>query len=66
MVGRAAASIESDPREYDYVPGDYAVFFYHPDGIKLEIVHEPADHDLVVRVQELSQRAELEADTENQ
>jgi glyoxylase I family protein len=37
-----AARIESEPREYDYIPGYYAVFFYDPDGIKLEIVHVPA------------------------
>jgi glyoxylase I family protein len=35
------AQIESPPREYDYTPGYYAVFFYDPDGIKLEIVHRP-------------------------
>jgi catechol 2,3-dioxygenase-like lactoylglutathione lyase family enzyme len=29
------------PAEYDYVPGYYAVFFADPDGIKLELVHEP-------------------------
>ena len=28
-------------REYGYMPGYYAVFFYDPDGIKLEIVHVP-------------------------
>lgn len=33
------AEIESPPQEYSYVPGYYAVFFYDPDGIKLEIVH---------------------------
>jgi glyoxylase I family protein len=33
------ARIESEPREYAYTPGYYAVFFYDPDGIKLEIVH---------------------------
>ena len=33
--------IESGPEEYSYVPGYYAVFFYDPDGIKLEIVHVP-------------------------
>jgi glyoxylase I family protein len=33
--------IESEPREYDYTPGYYAVFFYDPDGIKLELVHRP-------------------------
>jgi glyoxylase I family protein len=35
------AEIESGPEEYSYVPGYYAVFFYDPDGIKLEIVHVP-------------------------
>jgi glyoxylase I family protein len=35
------AAIESEPREYDYTPGYYAVFFYDPDGIKLEILHRP-------------------------
>jgi glyoxylase I family protein len=29
------------PREYDYVPGYYAVFFTDPDGMKLELVHVP-------------------------
>lgn len=33
--------IESEPREYDYTPGYYAVFFFDPDGIKLELVHRP-------------------------
>ena len=36
------AEIESDPQEYTYMPGYYAVFFYDPDGMKLEIVHVPA------------------------
>jgi catechol 2,3-dioxygenase-like lactoylglutathione lyase family enzyme len=35
------AEIESEPREYDYIPGYYAVFFYDPDGLKLELVHIP-------------------------
>jgi glyoxylase I family protein len=35
------AMIESGPREYDYTPGYYAVFFSDPDGIKLEILHRP-------------------------
>jgi catechol 2,3-dioxygenase-like lactoylglutathione lyase family enzyme len=35
------AEIESVPQEYTYLPGYYAVFFYDPDGIKLEIVHIP-------------------------
>jgi catechol 2,3-dioxygenase-like lactoylglutathione lyase family enzyme len=33
--------IESGPQEYTYTPGYYAVFFYDPDGIKLEIVNRP-------------------------
>jgi glyoxylase I family protein len=33
--------IENDPKEYGYMPGYYAGFFYDPDGIKLEIVHVP-------------------------
>jgi catechol 2,3-dioxygenase-like lactoylglutathione lyase family enzyme len=33
------ATLESEPREYGYTPGYYAVFFYDPDGIKLEIVN---------------------------
>lgn len=33
--------IESGPEEYSYQPGYYAVFFYDPDGIKLEILHVP-------------------------
>ena len=37
----SGARIESPPREYGYIPGYYAVFFYDPDGIKLEIVNVP-------------------------
>jgi len=33
--------LESEPQEYTYLPGYYAVFFYDPDGLKLEIVHVP-------------------------
>jgi glyoxylase I family protein len=36
------ALLESEPQEYTYLPGYYAVFFYDPDGIKLEILHVPA------------------------
>jgi glyoxylase I family protein len=36
------ATIESGPEEYGYMLGYYAVFFYDPDGIKLEIVHVPS------------------------
>jgi len=34
-------TIESGPEEYGYQLGYYAVFFYDPDGLKLEIVHVP-------------------------
>jgi glyoxylase I family protein len=40
-VRERGAKIENDPREYGYMPGYYAGFFYDPDGIKLEIVHVP-------------------------
>jgi glyoxylase I family protein len=54
-------TVESGPEEYGYTPGYYAVFFYDPDGIKLEIVHRPREGDLVRRVRELEARlAELE------
>ena len=33
--------VESEPQEYTYSAGYYAVFFYDPDGLKLEIVHMP-------------------------
>ena len=33
--------IESEPREWPYVPGYYAAFFHDPDGIKLEVVFVP-------------------------
>jgi catechol 2,3-dioxygenase-like lactoylglutathione lyase family enzyme len=33
--------VENEPREYTYLPGYYATFFYDPDGLKLEIVHVP-------------------------
>ena len=41
VAARARREIESGPEEYSYVPGYYALFFYDPDGIKLEIVHVP-------------------------
>ena len=36
------ARLESEPQGYTYEPGYYAVFFFDPDGMKLEIVHVPA------------------------
>jgi glyoxylase I family protein len=35
------AEIESPPAEFAYMPGYFAVFFYGPDGLKLEILHVP-------------------------
>ena len=35
-------TLESEPQEYAYTAGYYAVFFPDPDGIKLEVVHKPA------------------------
>jgi glyoxylase I family protein len=52
------AEIESGPAEYDYTPGYYAVFFYDPDAIKLEIVHRPRESDLVDEVRRLAARLE--------
>ena len=40
-LSQHGATIESGPREYDYTPGYYAVFFYDPDGIKLELLYRP-------------------------
>ena len=39
---RHGAEIESGPEEYGDSPGYYAVFFFDPDGIKLEILTVPA------------------------
>ena len=36
------AEIESEPQEYAYMPGYYAVFFYDPDGISLSWCTSPA------------------------
>ena len=35
------AAILDAPAAYDYTAGYYAVFFADPDGLKLEVVHEP-------------------------
>jgi catechol 2,3-dioxygenase-like lactoylglutathione lyase family enzyme len=35
------ATIDGGPGEYDYTPGYYAVFFFDPDGIRLELLHRP-------------------------
>lgn len=40
LLGEDIAVLDA-PAEYDYTPGYYAVFFTDPDGVKLELVHEP-------------------------
>ena len=40
-LSEQGAMIESGPAGYSYTPGYYAVFFYDPDGIKLEVLHRP-------------------------
>ena len=40
-IAARGARILDPPREYDYTPGYYSVFFTDPDGIKLELVHIP-------------------------
>jgi catechol 2,3-dioxygenase-like lactoylglutathione lyase family enzyme len=41
MLVREGLTVLDAPAEYDYTPGYYAVFFADPDGLKLELVHEP-------------------------
>ena len=41
MAARARRRDRERPAEYEYMPGYFAVFFYDPDGIKLEIKHCP-------------------------
>ena len=52
------AQIESGPREYDYTPGYYAVFFHDPDAIKLELVHRPSEPELAAEIARLGARLE--------
>lgn len=40
------AEIDGGPGERHYTPGYYAVFFFDPDGIKLEVVHRPRPFSL--------------------
>jgi glyoxylase I family protein len=35
------AELDGEPGERGYSPGYYAVFFFDPDGLKLEVVHQP-------------------------
>ena len=36
--------VAEPPREYDYSPGYYAVAFDDPDGMRIEVVYEPASN----------------------
>jgi glyoxylase I family protein len=40
-IERHGGRVTDAPRQYDYMPGYYAVFFTDPDGLKLEVVHVP-------------------------
>jgi glyoxylase I family protein len=55
-IAAQGATIESGPKEYDYTPGYYAVFFHDPDGIKLEILHRPSAQDIAARLADLASR----------
>jgi catechol 2,3-dioxygenase-like lactoylglutathione lyase family enzyme len=44
-LAQQGAAIESPPQEYDYSAGYYAVFFFDPDGIKLELRADASDPD---------------------
>ncbi|MEA2303255.1 MAG: glyoxylase family protein [Solirubrobacteraceae bacterium] len=50
------AELESAPREYSYSPGYYAVFLHDPDGLKLEVVHVPAERALARGLAQLEGR----------
>jgi catechol 2,3-dioxygenase-like lactoylglutathione lyase family enzyme len=60
-LAESGATIEDAPKEWPYGPGYYACFFHDPDGIKLELVHEPSEVELMDRLDALQRRvAELE------
>lgn len=44
ILQEMGAHVFDPPAEYggeEYLPGYYAVFFADPDGLKLEVVHQP-------------------------
>lgn len=55
-VANNGGTIESGPKDYDYTPGYYAVFFHDPDGLKLELVHRPSERELAARITTLEGR----------
>jgi catechol 2,3-dioxygenase-like lactoylglutathione lyase family enzyme len=48
--------LERSRASYDYIHGYYAVLFYDPDGIKLEIVNHPDDAAVTAAIIDLSAR----------
>jgi catechol 2,3-dioxygenase-like lactoylglutathione lyase family enzyme len=40
-IAANGGTVTDPPKEYDYLPGYYSVFFTDPDGLKLELVHVP-------------------------
>jgi glyoxylase I family protein len=44
VLVEAGYDVADPPSEYDYTPGYYAVAFDDPDGIRLEVVHEPSSN----------------------
>jgi tRNA-Thr(GGU) m(6)t(6)A37 methyltransferase TsaA len=55
------APIESGPAEYDYTPGYYAVFFYDPDGVKLELLYRPTYWEWLRRPMDLAPIGRVES-----
>jgi catechol 2,3-dioxygenase-like lactoylglutathione lyase family enzyme len=41
IEGERGATIDGGPGERGYAAGYHAVFFFDPDGLKLEVVHQP-------------------------
>lgn len=41
LLTAAGYPVADPPAEYDYTPAYYAVAFDDPDGVRLEVVHEP-------------------------
>jgi catechol 2,3-dioxygenase-like lactoylglutathione lyase family enzyme len=40
-VREEGVELDGEAGERGYTPGYYAVFFFDPDGLKLEVVHQP-------------------------
>ncbi len=45
-LASTGAEIDGAAGERQYTPGYYAVFFFDPDGLKLEVVHRPRPFSL--------------------